>query len=329
MSESITSLLTINYNNIPPIICLNANTNNKVILQYITSIIKNKFNNCSTYHYMIDKSFAYDQIKQLLSIDSLFDDSFFIELQYKTKPTKHELNEIYQLIPLIQNNHKIILHTETINYKDIKNNYLNSNSLKIPIYLIQEQDIKAIVIDILQNNQIKISSDALQLIYSYNQNNPTSIIQEAKRLSFYFQQNHLITKENIINIIQEDNQYTIYNLSHHYLNGNLEKALDVLTNLINNNDNIIMINWLFTEDIRRLIKLKQVIKDGENLTQAIKQLGIWGDNEKYTQIALNRISYKNLILILNEVSLLDLSIKGVVNNNIQEKITNIIRLFCA
>ena len=324
MSNSLISLLNLNYDNFPPIICLNANTNNKVILQYITDIIKNKFNNCSIHNHTIDKSFNYDLIKQLLSIDSLFDDSFYIELQYKTKPNNIDINEIYKLIPLIQHNHKIILHTENINYKDIKNNYLQ----KIPIYLIQEQDINIVIKDILNNKQIEIKPDALQLIYSYNQNNPIAIIQEAKRLSFYFKQQDIIDKNHIINIIQEDNQYTIYNLSNHYLNGDLNKSVNILNYLINNNDNLVIINWLFAEDIRKLIKLKQVIRDGKNLNQTMKQLGIWGDNERYMNKALNRISYKNLITILNEVATLDLSIKGVINNNIPEKITNILKLFC-
>lgn len=328
MSDSLSSLLNLNYNNFPPIICLNANTNNKVILQYITDIIKNKFNNCNIHHHTVDKSFNYDLIKQLLSIDSLFGDSFYIELQYKTKPNNYDINEIHQLIPLIQNNHKIIIHTENINYKDIKNNYLNNNSQKIPTYLIQEQDINIVIKDILHSNQIEITPDALQLIYSYNQNNPIAIIQEAKRLSFYFKQQDIINKDHIINILQEDSQYTIYNLSNHYLNGDLKKSLNILNYLINNNDNLVIINWLFAEDIRKLIKLKQAIKDGKNLTQAMKQLGIWGDNEKYMSKAVNRISYKNLTTILNEVSILDLSIKGVISSNIPEKITNILKLFC-
>jgi DNA polymerase-3 subunit delta len=329
MSASLVSLLKLSYDNIPPILCLNANLNNKSILQYITNILKKKFNNCNIHHYIIDKIFDYQQIKQLLSIDSLFDESFYIELQYKTKPNKQDINEIHNIIPLIQNNHKIIIHSETINYKDIKNNYLSNPSQKIPTYLIQEQDINIIIPDIFQSNQINITPDALQLIYSYNQNNPTSIIQEAKRLNFYFKQKDIINKENIINIIQEDNQYTIYNLSNHYLNGDLEKSLKVLTNLINNNDNLLLINWLFAEDLRKLIKLKQAIKDGKNLKQVIKELSIWGDSEKYILIAVNRIPYKNLIILLNEISLLDLSIKGILNNDISQKITNIIKLFCS
>ena len=117
MSASLVSLLKLSYDNIPPILCLNANLNNKSILQYITNILKKKFNNCNIHHYIIDKIFDYQQIKQLLSIDSLFDESFYIELQYKTKPNKQDINEIHNIIPLIQNNHKKNLFLIQLNYK--------------------------------------------------------------------------------------------------------------------------------------------------------------------------------------------------------------------
>ena len=325
-SNTLDSLLNLTYQELHPIFCINANAQNKVILQYITDNIKNKTTNCKTESFIIEKNFNYQILYPLLLIDSLFEETVHIQLQYKTKPNAKDLEELYKLIPLIQNQHKIIIISETINYKDAKSNFFNN---KIPIFLIQEQDIHIIINDILKSNFISITSGALQLLYSYNQNNPTAIIQETKKLSLYFQTKHTITDKNIIDIIQKDNQYTVYNLSNNYLNGNLKQSLIILDKLTQNSDTYILINWMFHEDIKKLIKLKQMLKDNINIKTGMKQLGIWGDSEKYIPIALNKLSYQTLINILSKIALLDLSIKGVLNNDVQPQFISIIKLFCS
>ena len=170
--------------------------------------------------------------------------------------------------------------------------------------------------------------DAKEMLLNMNHGNALQLIADIDKLSYLYPKNSNITAVDIEEHLMDNSLYNIFQLSPAYLSGDLDKSIIIFNNIYQSASDLILICWVITEDIRRLLKLKVLIKQGNTEQQALRSLRLWGDSVKTIPKANQRLEYLNLIELLDDMATIDLMIKGVLLGDLRLKFLYVITKLC-
>lgn len=287
------------------------------IQKSITNVVKHQF--------QVDRYFKFDEVNSLLDNVSLFTEQNLIDLNFKTKPTLAQEEDLIKLINKIDENSFLFITTDKLT--NTTSNWLKAANEAGSVIAVSESDTASIISYMCSESKLKINNSALNLLLELNSGNIPELMQETTRLTHLYPDNYEIS----VNDIQSsDNvQYNIYQLSNAYLSGNLAQSQKILDNIYHEAADAILITWLINEDIKKLLKIKARQKDKINIDRAISELRVWGDAITNLKIATNRISYNSLLDALDQLSILDMAVKGINNENVYIVLLQIIELMCS
>jgi DNA polymerase-3 subunit delta len=335
---------------------LHASRDDYPLVNYVTTYIKQQINfaaatqaissRCNNLTFTADKYFNFSTINNIISNQSLFSETNYIEITYKTKPTQEQQTAIINLIPRLQDNNFLVIITDKLTKKDLDAQWLkNNNDSSIgdnkpnrsnkPIILgITNYDCKIIIHHMFSMAKLSITTKAIDMLLQLNMANVAQLMQEANKIIIHKVSDngtnntaHIVDVEHIKELILDNSKYNIYQLSNAYLAGNLANALNIFDNLYQTTEDAILITWIFAEDLRKLLKIKNKIKQKQDISQALYELRIIKDSAHNFMLAEKRINYQKLIILFNQVADLDMAIKGVVTADILQIIRQIIIQF--
>ena len=296
------------------------------MVDYIVDIYKRRVNWHIGHKFFIDKSFKFENIIDLLSKGDLFANNIYLELIYSTKILVSMQNELTTLLNKLNDNVFVIIKSEKLIKKELNNEfYKKISNIGISLF-ISSTSIESIVKYELKQHNIKIEENALSELLRLNHGNSNSLMQELKKIVLLYDKESVITLKNIKDNIINNSNYNIYEFSDKYLNGDLNSCMNIVDIIYQNPKEAFLIPWCFYEDIKKLLKIKSFLSQTNKTGDIYKQLHIY--NDRSYRNCLNRLSVASIIEILNELSLLDLSIKGLLLLNQKDKIILILKLFC-
>ncbi len=299
------------------------------LVDYVVTSLKTNFAPTNINSYSVDRYFNYQQIFDLINTQSLFHDKNYFELKYQTKPTVEHQQYLIKLIDMLDDYSLLIITTNKLTKKDIGLEWVkqvNKHGLSVSI---TNNNIHDIINYKLNQKNITIDATAIDELISLNQNNTVILLNIINQLEILFPLKSHITNKDIIEYNQNNSQYNIYELSNAYLNGDITTALRILHNIYEKPEDAILIMWLITEDIRKLIKIKNLQKKKLPFNQIVEQLKIWGSATALWQKSSNRLSYQHLIAIFNLLSQLDMVVKGLKADDSKLLLGLIIKQICA
>ncbi|MFN8770121.1 MAG: DNA polymerase III subunit delta [Neisseriaceae bacterium] len=336
MNLTLDNFFKLDNHDIPHLFLIHASEEYTAVKAFCTNFIKGKltkidttleanFNQIKTYKFDIDRYFNFDQVLDIIRSPSLFDEINYIELNYKTKPKEEHQECFSKLYKDLSNSNTLVITCDLLNKNELKANWLKEfDTHSGNVIMLNESSIIPLINHILEQNSLSIAPDALKILISQNESNITQLLQELNTLILYYPSGTRIDYTDIQNNTNDNAKYNIYQLSNAYLSGNLETSISMLDNIYNKTEDAILINWIFSEDVKKLLKIKSKLRANSNINQCMREAGVWGDSTKFFPSALNRISYKSLINILKMLSQLDFMIKGVVDGDIKNQITKIL-----
>ncbi len=305
---------------------LHGNEDSYPFINYAVQVLKNKLSTYSNqYKYTADRFFNYTEIWDILNNGSLFNDTNFITIEYKTKPTLEHQEQIIKIINHLGSDNFLLIVSDQLTKKDLSSAWVSAITNNGIIINISPTDARTIIKYRLQTENLIISEEAINLLIELNQANQVQLIQELNRLALTHPSGSSIDFKVIQNV--DNSQYNIYQLSTAYLSGNLASSIKILDSLYKNHEDAILIMWIMLEDIRKLFKIKSLLKQGNSIASAIPTLRIWGDTIAAIQKANNRLHFNNLISILDKLSYLDMLIKGIAKGDIKYQLIEIITIF--
>lgn len=329
MHLTLNEFLKLNTNNIPNLLLVNTNIENIPIsifaLDYLKTILPtstniNKFN--------VDRSFDFDKVMQVISSKSLFDEVNYIELNYKTKPTLEHIKVLHEIYPKLSQDNVLVLLTDKLNKRDLATNWVKDIDNNGAVLSLDTDCFATIANHLFSNAYVSIETEALDLLMKINLGNSSQFIQEINNIILGADPNKTLSVTDIKNLTHNNSQFNIYQLSNAYLSGDITSSLQILDNIYQSPEDGILINWILTEDVRKLLKIKARLKTNNNITQIIRDIGIWGDSIKHFPKAVSRLSYNQLLEILELTSELDFIIKGISTNNTRLHIIKILTILC-
>lgn len=287
-------------------------------------LLQKKIINAVKYQFQADRYFKFAEIDKILDNDSLFSEQNIIELNFKTKPTVAQENDLLKVIAKINENSYLFITTEKLSA--FSNAWCKKINEMGSIIGLSEDDTPIVIRHLLQESKLTIEPKALNLLLELNAGNIPALMQEITRLTFLCPENHKIT---VADIESTDNaEYNVYSLSNTYLSGDLAKSRKILDNIFQEPGDAILITWMINEDVKKLLKIKARLKDGANIHTAVSELRTWGEAVNHLKNASGRISYSSLLNILDMLANLDMSIKGVQSTPPEIILLQIIQTLC-
>jgi len=305
---------------------LNAAEDYSCLTHYLLTYVQEQKKVSSTYRFYAERGFKFDEIHSLFSSQELFSNNILVELIYKTKPVIEQQKEILNIIDKLNPTSTFVVICDKFKTPDFNANWVKSIEKKGAIVSVNDSLLPEIINYELKLHKLNIDKAALELLFQLNQGNIDNLMQEIKRFTYLYDSQHTITLKNIQNEAANNSIYTIFNLSTAYLEGKLATTLEIFNNIYQQPEDAILILWLIHEDLKKILKIKSLLHKKTPPHQIGRDLKIY--NTKPYLSTEQRLKFSVLVDILNDLSLLDMTIKGIVDGNVQLQLINIFKKIC-
>ena len=166
---------------------------------------------------------------------------------------------------------KIVLISENLDKKSkLRALYEKSKDLVcVPFYEDNHQSLDIFANKYLQNKNIKLSREILNLIIERSQGDRGNLKNELQKIENLSLSKKNILNEDIINITNLAENYTVFELVDNYLAKNQKKVSKIINeNNFENDDSIIILRTLLSRS-KRLLKLKNMQNVNKSIDDAI------------------------------------------------------------
>ena len=205
-------------------------------------------------------------------------------------------------------NVQIVINSENLDKKSKLRSLFEKNKKLacIPFYEENNQSLNILAIKFIKEKNIRISQETINLIIERARGDRGNLYNELLKLEALSLTRKKITQEDIFNLTNLAEDYGIFELVDNYLAKNKLKVLKILNeNNFVNDDSILILRTLLNRS-KRLLKLKNIQKEKNNIDEVVS-------------------SYKPLIF-WKEKDLVKQQIKNWSENEIREKIYQISNL---
>ncbi|MDR3156498.1 MAG: DNA polymerase III subunit delta [Lactobacillales bacterium] len=151
-------------------------------------------------------------------------------------------------------------------------------------------------------NNFQIDKEALNLLVLLNDKDGKTFdvsraLSNLSLLMLYKSKEKKITKQDVENLIPKNLEYNVFDLSKFWLSGRLEEALELLSEMLLQGEEIIAIHAILLSQIRLLLQIKLLLEEGYQQSEMIKILKI---NPYRVKLALEQ-SQKFSVSLLKEL----------------------------
>ncbi len=243
-------------------------------------------------------------------LEGFINGSLFGEMKMMiiSRSTNKILNFIEEFLERNISNVQIILNSENLDKKSkLRALFEKDKKLAcIPFYEDNNQSLNIFAIKFIKEKNIKISQETTNLIVERARGDRGNLNNELQKLEALSLTRKKITQEDVFNLTNLAEDYGIFELVDNYLAKNKVKVSKILNeNNFVNDDSILILRTLLNRS-KRLLKLKNIQKEKNNIDEVVS-------------------SYKPLIF-WKEKDLVKQQIKNWSENEIKEKIYQISNL---
>ena len=196
--------------------------------------------------------------------------------------TNEKLDERKKIVKKIRET-GCVLSSETLNIEEIVKEFLEN-------YKMDNQNIK-LLID-------RVGTDIYELE------------QEINKLKIYKDNELTITKEDILNLTNENKETDIFKLIEDIINKDKKKAIKDYRELINKNEEPIIFIAALANKLRMIYQIKEFLKRGYTETDIATILKIKPGYIYFLKKIINKYESNDIINLLEELSKLDFEIKS-------------------
>ncbi len=254
--------------------------------------------------------FNYDEDEILKNLENfkenLLNKSFFEDdkLIIISRTTDKIIGVIEDLIDKNIENISFILIADILEKKSKVRNFFEKNkkAICVPFYEDNNQTLTTIAQKFFREKQISISSQNINLIVGRTNGDRINLKNELKKIEFFCKDKKKVTTEEILKLTNLTENFDISELIDSSLVKNKKKTLNILNENNFVNEDCIIILRIYLTKLKRLLKLKNEIKERKNIDQVIssfkppifwkekeiikEQVKIW-DQKKIEKLILN------------------------------------------
>ena len=209
-----------------------------------------------------------DTILEGLINGSLFDE---MKLMIISRSSNKILDFIEEFLERDISNVQIVINSENLDKKSkLRALFEKDKKLAcIPFYEDNNQSLNIFAINFIKEKNIKISQETINLIVERARGDRGNLNNELQKLEALSQTRKKITQEDIFNLTNLSEDYGIFELVDNYLAKNKIKVSKILNENNFVNDDCILILRTLLNRSKRLLKLKNIQKEKDNIDEVI------------------------------------------------------------
>jgi len=224
---------------------------------------------------------------------------------------------------------KIILLAGTLEKKSKIRNFFEKGKsiICIPFYSDNIQTLSNIAIKYFKEKKIAISQQLINLIIERSNGDRKNLNNELNKIENFSKSKKKIEVEDILKLTNLAENYNTSELVDSCLNKNIKKTSNILNENIYSNEDCIMIVRTLLNKTKRLLKLKEITKNNENIDQAVTNFKppiFWKDKEtvknqisKWSHSDIEKLIYKindiELLIKMNSLNSLNITSDFLIN----------------
>lgn len=192
----------------------------------------------------------------------------------------------------------------------------HEQAVVVQIAPLSKPALQAWIATQLKARSIQHHIEVPSLIHEYSQNNMLACAQLIEKLALVYNEATELTIHDVKEHLVDQCEFQLYELADACLSSNAAKAIHLLRYAHNTKVEPTLILWLLTQEIRQLIQLSSLLKQGTTLENACNDLKIWTSRASLYGKTLARLPLSTLYQLLHHCKQLDDRIKTSQDNQI-------------
>ena len=241
---------------------------------------------------------------------SLFSELVLLDIRFDKKTIDSLGKDILnQYLQNINPRCLIILQASTVPAKQLQWLTSNEHVVLVQVDPLSNAALQSWIAMQLTSRSIHYAAQVPTLIHQYTQNNMLACSQVIEKLALIHDATSELTVEDVNEQLIDQCEFQLYELADACLAANAVRAIHLLRQAVSNSIEPTLILWLLTQEIRQLIQLSHLMKQGTSFSNACAELRIWSNRAKLYQSTLTRVSLTQLYQLLQDSKRLDERIK--------------------
>lgn len=260
----------------------------------------------------------------------LFSELTLLDIRFNKKTvTKDSKEAINNYLDKFNPKSLVIIKAPQLTNKQLQFLDKNPNVEVVSAKQLSAYELETWIRSELKRLNIQTSKEVASLIYQFSQNNMLAAQQTITKLSLINTRDKVFTSEEVLQFINDQSEYPVYDLTNACLLANAPQAINILRKLAQNNQTSnVYILWLLSNEVRQILQIKQMLTQSISIQAACKKLKIWPQKVKMYEKATQRFSLEQLTNLLTLSAKLDSLIKSTSDANIWDKIEQLTLLIC-
>lgn len=188
---------------------------------------------------------------------------------------------------------------------------LQKAAVSIPVYPLERHQLPSWLISRLKKQDLDIETNAAEWLADCVEGNLLAAQQEVMKLSLLFKAGELLSLESVQNAVMNVAHFDILHWRYAFLQMDFLRYRAILQGLQAEGESPVLLVWALGEEIRALWQLGIAKQRGENITNTLRTLRIWGERQQLLPQALSQVKAKNLRQALIALQQIDRTIKGL------------------
>lgn len=241
---------------------------------------------------------------------SLFADHILLEVYFDKKTL--DTTSKKELTRYVENPNPdcvLIIHASQVPVKQLTWLSNSPNVTVVQTFSLNTAEFETWIRHAMKQRQLKYSPLVPKLICEYTQGNLQAAFMAIEKLSLAYDITETISVESAKQQLIQQAEFKLYELADTCLLANKHHTIKLLRLACDNREEPSLLLWVLTQEIRKLIDLAHLLKQGLSISEACNSLNIWASRIKLYQNALSRLPMIRLYQLLHESKRIDDLIK--------------------
>lgn len=271
----------------------------------------------------VDGNFDWNEIIAELSTASLFSPKRIIECRLKTgkigvKGSK-ALTKIASNLP---SDILLIVSTGKLDFAQQKSKWfktLDQYGTIVQVWEVQKDHLAGWIANHMAELELKANQKIAESIAYYTEGNLLAAMQEIQKLKIAYPDGN-INAQDYLQQLNQQSQYTVYNLIDSALAGDSNQILKIYTIMTESTAMPIMLSSALYREVSLLIDMAIELQQVKQINSVLSNHRVWKSRQATIGNALKRLPYQQLQKILLSLGRIDRSIKGMDNLNVIDEL---------
>ncbi len=273
--------------------------------------------------FTLDNKFDWSSLLAELRTQSLFAEKYVLQLNLlHGKLKENDTAELLTYLSSPNPDRVLLIRSAKIESSQSRSKWIKqieSAGWWVQVWPIDRQKLPQWIRQRLRQHHLDAESEAVQLLVERSEGNLLAAAQEIEKLALIFPKSH-ITVNQMMQAVGLSARYTPFDLVDAAFNGEMAKVRMMLSTLLAESAEPVLILWVLLKEIRTLIAVAELVAAGTSSAAALRKVGVWQKREAYYRSALKRQDLTRLYALLARGAAVDRCIKGVGSSNIEAEL---------